>query len=108
MPADTTLRRLVRITKVPVENRTRLSAAQRGTRPGSLRGAKLAGVAPPRHARDDCPRLSDAGNDAQQKTLLGGPCHRRVMRFSCCSAPGQASAVIAVLVAQIADPNYLT
>jgi SRSO17 transposase len=68
--------------QVPVEDRAGLPPTERRTRSGPLRRAQLAGLAPPRHDGHARARLPYAGNPAQQKKLLGGPCRGRDVRFN--------------------------
>src|ERR1019366_5096342 len=74
--------------QVPVEDRTRLPPAQGRTRFGSLRRKKLEWLAPSRNPGDAGALLSDLGNLAQQKKLLGGPCPGPGVKFSMFCSPG--------------------
>src|SRR5208282_3453157 len=78
----------------PLEDRTGLSATQGGTGAGPLRRPQLDGLAPSCHLGYVGACLPDLGNVAQQKKLLGGPCHRRAVRSNACCLPGPASARI--------------
>src|ERR1019366_1176851 len=72
----------------PLEDRTGLSAAQGGAGAGSLRRPPFAGLAsswPPGHAGTCFPDLGDV---AEQKTLVGGPCHKRAVRSNACCLLG--------------------
>src|SRR5579884_1598747 len=80
----------------PLESRTGLPATQGGTGTGPLRRPQLGGLASSRHAGDAGARFPDPGKNAQQKKLLGGPCHRRAVKSNACCSPGLDTARIAV------------
>src|SRR6516164_2254089 len=65
-----------------VEGRTGLSTTQGGARAGSLRRPQLDGLASSRDIGNVGARFPDIGKAAQQKKLLGGPCHRRAVKSS--------------------------
>src|SRR5208282_227084 len=75
----------------PLEDRTGLSAAQGGTGVGSLRRPPLDRLAPSCHLGHVGACFPDLGDVAQQKKLLGGPCHRRAVRSNACCSPGPAN-----------------
>jgi len=75
----------------PLEDRTGLSAAQGGTGTGSLRRPPLDGLASSRHPGHVGACVPDLGDVAEQKKLLGGPCHRPAVRSNACCLPGPAS-----------------
>ena len=93
----------------PLEDRTGLSATQGGTGPGSLRRPPLDRVAPPCHAGHVGTCLPDLGETAEQKKLLGGPCHRRAVRSNACCSPGPEIAhIVAAEFASAIDHLNLT
>ncbi len=55
-------------------------------------GRNLDRLAPSCHAGHAGARLPDLGKSAEQKKLLGGPCHRRAVRSNICCSPGPESA----------------
>ena len=73
LPANYTSATIGANHQMPVEDRTRLSATQRRTRAGSLRGTKLERLAPPRHAGHAGPRLSDSETLRSKKNFWVDP-----------------------------------
>ena len=95
--------------EVSLENRAGLSTTEGGTGTGSLRRAELDRLAPSHDAGYAGARLPDSGNAPQQKKLLAGPSHGRVVKFNICSSPGPASARTAGRKQSTCGaPNYLT
>src|SRR5271170_7889445 len=95
--------------EVSLEDRARLPATEGGTGTGSLRRAELDWLAPPHDASYVGSRISYSGNAPQQKKLLGGPCHGRVVKFNTCSSPGQVSVPTAEQKQSAHEvPAYLT
>src|SRR2546425_8767898 len=70
--------------EMSLEDRAGLSATEGRTWTGSLRRAQLDRLAPPYHAGHDGPRVPHPRNSSAKKKLLGGPCHRRAVRFNIC------------------------
>jgi hypothetical protein len=70
--------------EVSMEDRAGLSATEGRTWTGSLRRTQLDRLASSHHARYDGARVPNSRNSSAKKKLLGGPCHRRAVRFNIC------------------------
>ena len=95
--------------EVSLEDRARLPTTKGGTGTGSLRRAELDRLAPPHDAGYVGTRISNSGNAPQQKKLLVGPCHGRVVKFNTCCLPGQGPAPTAGRKQRVREAReYLT
>ena len=94
LPENYTLRRLVRIVKGRWKIEQDYQQLKEELGLDHYEGRNWTGLAPSCHPGHVGACFPDLGDVAQQKKLLGGPCHRRAVRSNACCLPGPASARI--------------